>query len=38
MPSGTPGMDMPGAPKQDFKVFAISHSDDISVFNSYSDY
>ena len=38
MPSGTPGMDMPGAPKQDFKVFAISEDDSVSVFNSYSDY
>ncbi len=38
MPSGTPGMDMPGAPKQDFKVFAVSESDEVSVFNSYSNY
>ena len=38
MPSGTPGMDMPGAPKQDFKVFAVSENDEVSVFNSYSDY
>lgn len=38
MPSGTPGMDMPGAPKQPFKVYAISHSDQVSVFNEYADY
>lgn len=38
MPSGTPGMDMPGAPKQDFKVYAVSDSDEVSVFNSYADY
>ena len=38
MPSGTPGMDMPGAPKQDFKVYAINQDDDVSVFNSYSNY
>ncbi len=38
MPSGTPGMDMQGAPKNDFKVFAISNDGEVSVFNSYSDY
>jgi len=38
MPSGTPGMDRPGAPKQDFKVYAISNDDKASVYNSYSDY
>ncbi len=38
MPSGTPGMDMPGAPKQDFKVYAINKDDDVSVFKSYSNY
>ena len=38
MPSGTPGMDMPGAPKDDFKVFAISNDNNVSIYNSYSDY
>jgi hypothetical protein len=38
MPSGTPGMDYPGAPKQDFKVFAISNDDQVSIYNSYSNY
>lgn len=38
MPSGTPGMDTPGAPKHDFKVFAISNDNSVSVYNQYSDY
>ncbi len=38
MPSGTPGMDMPGAPKQAFNVFAISNNNEVSIFNNYSDY
>jgi hypothetical protein len=38
MPSGTPGMDMPGAPSQDFRVFAVSGEDEVSVFNEYSNY
>lgn len=38
MPSGTPGMDTPGAPKQDFKVFAISQDDQVSIYNTYSNY
>ena len=38
MPSGTPGMDMEGAPKQDFHVYAIDNNDEVSIFNSYSDY
>ena len=38
MPSGTPGMDVPGSPKQDFKVFAISNDDQVSVYNTYSNY
>ena len=38
MPSGTPGMDTPGAPKQDFKVYAISKDDQVSVYNNYSNY
>jgi len=38
MPSGTPGMDMPGAPKQDFKVFSVSNDDEVGVFNTYSNY
>ncbi len=38
MPSGTPGMDTPGAPKQPFKVYAISNDDQASVYNSYENY
>ena len=38
MPSGTPGMDTPGAPKQAFKVFSVSHDDEVGVFNNYSNY
>ncbi len=38
MPSGTPGMDMPGAPKQDFKVYAIDNDGEASIYNSYSNY
>jgi hypothetical protein len=38
MPSGTPGMDTPGSPKHDFKVFAISKDNGVSIFNSYADY
>ena len=38
MPSGTPGMDMPGAPKQDFKVYAVSNEGDASIYKNYSNY
>lgn len=38
MPSGTPGMDTPGAPKQDFRVFSVTRDDEVGVFNSYSNY
>ena len=38
MPSGSPGMDTPDAPKHAFKVFAISNDDQVSVFNEYTNY
>lgn len=38
MPSGTPGMDTPGAPKDSFRVFAIDKKDQVEVFNSYENY
>ena len=38
MPSGTPGMDTPGAPKHDFKVFSVNHKDEVGIYNTYSDY
>jgi hypothetical protein len=38
MPSGTPGMDTPGAPRDAFRVYSISKDDRVDVFQSYSDY
>jgi hypothetical protein len=38
MPSGTPGMDMPGASKNDFKVYSVTDDNQADVYNSYSDY
>ncbi len=38
MPSGSPGMDTPGSPKQEFKVYAITSDDQAGVYNVYSDY
>jgi len=38
MPSGTPGMDTPGAAKDAFKVYSISNDNQVGVFNSYTDY
>ena len=38
MPSGSPGMDTPGSPKQDFRVFSVSHDDEVGIFNIYSNY
>ncbi len=38
MPSGTPGMDMPGAPKQAFRVYSVSEDDEVGVYNTYSEY
>jgi hypothetical protein len=38
MPSGTPGMDMPGARKDEFDVLSVSHDGVVEVFNTYSDY
>ena len=38
MPSGTPGMDTPGSPKQDFKVYAVTKDDQVGIYNAYSDY
>ena len=38
MPSGSPGMDMPGAPKHAFTVFSVSSDDQVGKFNTYSDY
>ena len=38
MPSGGPGMDMPGAPRDEFKVFSVDDNNQVGTFNSYSDY
>ena len=38
MPSGTPGMDTPGAPKDSFRVYSISQDDQVDVYQTYSDY
>lgn len=38
MPSGTPGMDTAGAPRDVFRVYAISTDNRVDVFQTYSDY
>lgn len=38
MPSGGPGMDMPGAAKQPFKVYSMTEGNKVDVYQSYSDY
>ena len=38
MPSGTPGMDMPGAPSDDFNVYAIGYDNQVDVYRTYSGY
>jgi hypothetical protein len=38
MPSGAPGMDFDGAPKDAFRVYSISKDDRVDVFQTYSDY
>ena len=38
MPSGTPGMDFPGARKDDFAVIAVDRDGATSVYRTYSGY
>ena len=38
MPSGTPGMDTAGSPKQAFKVYSIDRDNQIGIYNEYTDY
>lgn len=38
MPSGGPGMDMEGAPKQPFQVYSVNENNQIDVYSRYSDY
>ena len=38
MPSGGPGMDMPGARKDSFAVYSVDEQNRVDVFNAYQDY
>ena len=38
MPSGTPGMDTPGAPKDEFRVYSVSQDDQVGIYRSYKNY
>ena len=38
MPSGTPGMDTPGAPKDNFNVYSINKDNKVDIFQSYVNY
>lgn len=38
MPSGGPGMDMAGAPKDAFKVYGITEDNRVKVYNQYENY
>ena len=38
MPSGTPGMDTPGAPKDEFRVYSVSQDDQVGTYQSYKNY
>ncbi|MGI9319659.1 MAG: DUF411 domain-containing protein [bacterium] len=38
MPSGTPGMDTPGAPKDEFHVYSVSQDDQAAIYRSYKNY
>ncbi|MDH3389686.1 MAG: DUF411 domain-containing protein [Gammaproteobacteria bacterium] len=38
MPSGTPGMDTPGAPQQDFNVYSIDRENNAKIYRAYRDY
>ena len=38
MPSGTPGMDTAGAPKDSFKVYSIDRDNQVGIYNEYSNY
>ncbi len=38
MPSGSPGMDMPGAAKNDFHVYSVDKDNRVDIFHSYSNY
>lgn len=38
MPSGTPGMDTVGSPKQAFKVYSVDKDNQIGIYNEYTEY
>ena len=38
MPSGGPGMDMPGAPKHAFTVFSVDSQNQVDSYKQYKDY
>lgn len=38
MPSGSPGMDMPGARKEAFAVYSVDEQAGVDIFNAYQDY
>ncbi|WP_415891157.1 DUF411 domain-containing protein [Neptuniibacter sp. SY11_33] len=38
MVSGSPGMDMPGAPKHAFKVYSVDSEGEVGVFSEYANY
>jgi hypothetical protein len=38
MPSGTPGMDTAGAPKDQFRVYSLSQDEQVGVYRLYSNY
>lgn len=38
MPSGTPGMDTPGARKDEFRVYSVSQDDQVGIYRLYKNY
>lgn len=38
MPSGTPGMDTPGAPKDEFRVYSVTQGDQAGIYKFYGNY
>lgn len=38
MPSGTPGMDPPGARKDEFNVYSVSKENKVGIYKKYKDY
>jgi hypothetical protein len=38
MPSGTPGMDTPGSPKDEFNVYSVDNANKVDIYKNYKDY